>query len=813
MKKISIFKNFNDLVKNITLSEVLEQIKSEPKLKTRIETLRKQLAEGNKTAYDQAKKSLLAFTPSGTFANGRKADLLETYTQYIILDIDKLSQETLQNIKQTAQEIPYTLTCFTSPSGAGVKIIVEVDSEAADHCNAYNQVKTFYEAQLQQTIDRSGKDVSRLCFYSYDPDIFINENHPIFEIDKEYNGKEVLFQNPILPHTTAQKVLSLGEDLGEDLPPRLQVLPSGEDLGGAFLQAMLLTQKKMHFTEGNRNNFVYLFASNCNRLGITEADTQAYSNTEFLELAPSEIRQTVTSAYKHHQSEFGKYQKQNNKNRNFTAYSQHNKPPLGGLEEKLAIGKAFPPGEDLDGASIDQLLLSTPFLPEEIFPLLPDLLREGCEAFILRREKDVFLTGALAILSGCIQNVKGNYGGADTYTNLFAFIVAPAASGKGALLHARTLGKAYHKTLTEQSISSKRNYDADFAAYKEELSKAIKNGATTPEEPVEPPFKMLYIPGNSSAAMVMKHLQDSAGFGIMCETEADTIGQVLKQDWGGFSDILRKAFHFEPISISRKGNKEYIDIEHPRLSVAISGTPDQVTKLIPTAENGLFSRFLFYVFSTEVEWLRNARKFQPINKTEHFNNLSQQVSEMIAFLETYPTDFDFTDEQWDTFDEYFNDTIRKKYCFLGAEVLSCIKRAALIQFRLAMIITALRKFEDYKNHGLLPNTDKGFHYCTTQDFDISHKLINTYIEHAIFILEKLPKSESGLLLNKSNPKFAFFKNLPQEFEFSTAVEHGEAFKISPRTVRNYINSLVENNLLVKTQYGHYTKTAEKEKSI
>ncbi len=128
MKKISIFKNFNDLVKNIALSEVLEQIKSEPKLKIRIETLRKHLAEGNKAAYDQAKKSLIAFTPSGTFANGRKADLLETYTQYIILDIDKLDIETLQNIKKTTQEIPYTLTCFTSPSGAGIKIIVEVDS-------------------------------------------------------------------------------------------------------------------------------------------------------------------------------------------------------------------------------------------------------------------------------------------------------------------------------------------------------------------------------------------------------------------------------------------------------------------------------------------------------------------------------------------------------------------------------------------------------------------------------------------------------------------------------------------------------------
>ena len=76
--------------------------------------------------------------------------------------------------------------------------------------------------------------------------------------------------------------------------------------------------------------------------------------------------------------------------------------------------------------------------------------------------------------------------------------------------------------------------------------------------------------------------------GIFCETEADTMGNVLKQDWGSYSDLLRKAFHHEPVSYSRKTNKEWIELKMPRLSVALAGTPGQVEGLIKSAEDVLF---------------------------------------------------------------------------------------------------------------------------------------------------------------------------------------------------------------------------------
>ena len=42
-------------------------------------------------------------------------------------------------------------------------------------------------------------------------------------------------------------------------------------------------------------------------MGIAEIEAQAFANTTFLELTPSETRQAVASAYKHHANEFGKF--------------------------------------------------------------------------------------------------------------------------------------------------------------------------------------------------------------------------------------------------------------------------------------------------------------------------------------------------------------------------------------------------------------------------------------------------------------------------------------------------------------------------
>ncbi|PGH40297.1 MAG: DNA primase, partial [Candidatus Nephrothrix sp. EaCA] len=97
----------------------------------------------------------------------------------------------------------------------------------------------------------------------------------------------------------------------------------------------------------------------------------------------------------------------------------------------------------------------------------------------------------------------------------------------------------------------------------------------------------------------MQNLADNEEGGLIFETEADTLTKSLGSELRDFSDVLRKAYHHEFAASNRKTNQEHIEVERPRLSVLLCGTPKQITSLIPDAENGLLSRFMFYRMNEE----------------------------------------------------------------------------------------------------------------------------------------------------------------------------------------------------------------------
>ena len=58
----------------------------------------------------------------------------------------------------------------------------------------------------------------------------------------------------------------------------------------------ILNGKKKTYSEGNRNNYIFLLATNCNKRGLT-ADQCLYYTCESFDLSTQEIKQTITSAY------------------------------------------------------------------------------------------------------------------------------------------------------------------------------------------------------------------------------------------------------------------------------------------------------------------------------------------------------------------------------------------------------------------------------------------------------------------------------------------------------------------------------------
>ena len=255
-------------------------------------------------------------------------------------------------------------------------------------------------------------------------------------------------------------------------------------------------------------------------------------------------------------------------------------------------------------------------------------------------------------------------------------------------------------------------------------------------------------------------------------------------------------FHHEKISVSRKTDGEFIEVDEPQLAVALSGTPKQVFNIISSAEDGLFSRFIFYVFKTDAVWLDPSPKGNPVNLTEYFSKQSQQVLKMVEYFETDEMILQLTDEQWDKFNPVFSSFLQQISTFVSDDALSVVKRLGLILYRFCMIFTAIRKF-----------TDKDYHkevYCLDVDFETALTLTKVYLQHSIIMFNNLPKQgEQGPFKSGQNKK-QFLETLPEHFQRKEAIELAKRFNIGERSVDTFLKACLGTYLeLVKT--GFYKK--------
>jgi len=270
---ITVFKNFNEVIEHKKIEEVLQEIKT-GKYKPGIIYLRKSLAEKKEEAYNKAKKSLPAFTPSGKFVGGRKLEFLTEYSNFIILDIDKLSAADLQNAKHLANQSEFTFASFVSPSGNGLKILVKIDTPKADHKETFLKVQAHYESILKLEIDKSGKDLTRLCFYSWDENLYHNPDASAFV-------------------TSSAVEMPLIETQPEPKSKKPEPLL---DYDAIYTHCVNFTEKKVQYLNGSRNVFVHQLACNLNRKGISLQQALGYIMTDF-GYDEKEVTQAVNSAY------------------------------------------------------------------------------------------------------------------------------------------------------------------------------------------------------------------------------------------------------------------------------------------------------------------------------------------------------------------------------------------------------------------------------------------------------------------------------------------------------------------------------------
>ena len=154
--------------KTITLLVFLNWIKN-GKVKDQIEDIR---STDDKDERSAKKKGLPAVTISGKFFPTRNMKNLIGLTGLIQIDIDVV--EDLFKVLEWLKKDPYTLACFISPSGNGIKIIVRIPPDAKTHGASFRALRKYYREKYGLEIDDACSDVSRLFYLSYDPNIFVN---------------------------------------------------------------------------------------------------------------------------------------------------------------------------------------------------------------------------------------------------------------------------------------------------------------------------------------------------------------------------------------------------------------------------------------------------------------------------------------------------------------------------------------------------------------------------------------------------------------------------------------------------------------
>lgn len=170
--------------KEITLERAVQLIKSDT-YKEDIVRLRTSTDDHIRAV---VKKGLDYFTFSGTFKK-RLTDSLIKHSGLICLDFDDLHDVAFT--KEQIVLLPWVTACFVSPSGNGLKVIVKINGD--HHLAAFKALELEFVKSIK--VDPSGKDVTRACFVSWDPEIYFNPDAQefVFEINEEPK-KEVMVQ-------------------------------------------------------------------------------------------------------------------------------------------------------------------------------------------------------------------------------------------------------------------------------------------------------------------------------------------------------------------------------------------------------------------------------------------------------------------------------------------------------------------------------------------------------------------------------------------------------------------------------------------
>ena len=449
------------------------------------------------------------------------------------------------------------------------------------------------------------------------------------------------------------------------------------------------------------------------------------------------------------------------------------------------------------------LSFSETFSDKLDFENLPPIVHDAANTQTTVEGKDKMILGTLVSLSGATPGVYGVYDNRRVYPPIYAIISAPPASDKGQLTACRQLLMPIQHELDLLNQKAQEEYQQQMAEYAA-LDK--QHRASTPQ-PKEPLYRSIFIPANSSATATYQALSDNHGWGTIFETEADTMTQALKSDYGDYSDGLRKAFHHESITYNRRKENERVNIYCPRLAVLLTCTPGQIPALLPSCENGLGSRFIFYNLKRNLYW-RNVFERRDKTLDDQMAELGERYLHLYHALcqhKEHPLEFRFSLEQEQEFNHFFEGLQLEQVGLYGDDLIAFVRRLGLVCFRLAMMLTILRHESQVPMFDPLSQSL----ICSDQDFRTAMAIANCLINHTAHVYTNLVPHDVKTMAAVSGMSVAekrLYDSLSNEFTTSDAQKATTAIGIPWKTAERYLGNFTSRyHVVQRIKNGLYQK--------
>ncbi|MDO9580790.1 MAG: DUF3987 domain-containing protein, partial [Bacteroidales bacterium] len=182
-------------------------------------------------------------------------------------------------------------------------------------------------------------------------------------------------------------------------------------------------------------------------------------------------------------------------------------------------------------------------------------------------------------------------------------------------------------------------------------------------------------------------------------------------------------------------------------------------KLISDVENGLFSRFMFYYFEENpIIWKNGFKGGDEGLLARKFSNYGKDIENLFLKLESseYEIKFSLTEEQVKDFNYILSTWMNSFVSQWDNDASATIKRLGLITFRLAMILSIIRRMDNEKFEENI--------ICSKDDFwasiIISENLM--FLMHALSIIFFLKEAVS--LKDSRNKKKITIKPCQMSFQ-------------------------------------------------